>query len=84
MYSSKDIPGVGEVEYSWFNDPLPPAAQPPVKALVGDGDVGMAGTGDEGDKNGGTSASGGAGGGGGGAEVLDYDVAEEDDRWMAE
>ncbi|KAL8653570.1 MAG: hypothetical protein Q9210_002009 [Variospora velana] len=74
MYGGKNIPGVGAVELAWVNSPLPPA-----KAMVtvkGDAD-GDATMGDSGNANGGTHAS--------GVEnvEVDYDVAEEDDRWMA-
>lgn len=69
MYGSKDIPGVGRVELAW------------VSGVVGvggkDEDAGMGGVGVGGD------ADGGKGGMGVGLET-EFDVAEEDERWMVE
>ncbi len=69
MYGSTEIPSVGKVEFSWVNTPLPPVLVTPKQQ---DGDTTMA----EGD----------------GAAVVDgarnadvdYDVAEDDDRWLVE
>ena len=72
MYGPKDIPGVGKVEFSWLNTPLPPVTLPAAKL---DGDLEMGGLG--------TDQENGDGGRDGhhGAQEVDYDVAEEDDRW---
>lgn len=72
MYSSKDIPGVGKVELSWVNTPFAPPRPNPKQLALSGGDIGMGGAsadGDNGDK---------------GVADVDYDVAEEDDRWMVE
>lgn len=70
MFGTKDIPSVGKLEFEWVNTPLPP-----VKALKKeDGDTGMGGASADGDN----SVDKGAG------MEVDYDVAEEDDRWMVE
>lgn len=80
--SSSTIPDIGKVEFSWVNTPLPPvssAAQTPQKASSDGGDVAMgdgvngSGAGSEHGKQGHVER----------AEV-DYDVADDDDRWMAE
>ena len=69
MYGTKDIPSVGKLEFEWVNTPLPP-----VKTVMKDNsDTGMAGANADGDN----SADKGLGVG-----EVDYDVAEEDDRWM--
>ncbi len=69
MYGTKDIPSVGKLDFEWVNTPLPP-----VKVVKkDDGDTGMAGASADGDN----SADKGLGVG-----EVDYDVAEEDDRWM--
>ena len=70
MYGPKDIPGVGKVEFTWVNTPLPPVTA----KQDGGGDMEMEGVERERDEDGGAA-------GGGGGEV-DYDVAEEDERWM--
>ncbi len=72
MYGPKDIPSVGRLEFSWVNTPMPPIRLSNQKQVASDGDTGMrdaAADGDNSDKA--------------GVEV-DYDVAEEDDRWMVE
>ncbi|KAL9017258.1 MAG: hypothetical protein Q9185_005423 [Variospora sp. 1 TL-2023] len=91
--AGKNIPGVGAVELAWVNSsassssPLPPAkamATATVKGDDADGDATMGNNG--GHANGGTTttttttthASGGVD-----TVEVDYDVAEEDDRWMA-
>ena len=75
IYGTKDVPSVGKLEFEWIDVPLPPAKV----VKKDDGDTGM--TGASADGNNGMDK--GMGMGGGGAEV-DYDVAEEDDRWMVE
>lgn len=72
MYGAKDIPGVGKVELTWMYDPPATIARSNPKQSTPGGDIGMGGAsadGDNGDK---------------GAADVDYDVAEEDDRWMVE
>lgn len=71
MYGSKDIPSVGRLEFSWVN-PSIPHIRPNPKQVVLDGDTGMrdaSADGDSADKA---------------VAEVDYDVAEEDDRWMVE
>lgn len=70
MYGTKNIPSVGKVELAWVTTPLPTrsAAKPDA-----DDDAIMSNT----DTNGNqptTTAE---------ATDVDYDVAEEDDRWLA-
>lgn len=70
MYGTKDIPGVGKLELSWVNTPSQLNRLNNQKQV--DGDTGMrdaAADGDNSDKA---------------AAEVDYDVAEEDDRWMVE
>ncbi|KZF23450.1 hypothetical protein L228DRAFT_260275 [Xylona heveae TC161] len=71
LYTSSDIPGVGKVELSWVNTPLPPVSLPPKQpeqpsqdndAQMGDGDATAADSARHAD--------------------VDYDVADDDDRWM--
>lgn len=62
------------MEFEWVNTPLPP-----VKVVKEDRGTGMVGASAGGDN----SVDKEAGFGVGGADV-DYDVAEEDDRWMVE
>ncbi|KAL8708868.1 MAG: hypothetical protein Q9220_006324 [cf. Caloplaca sp. 1 TL-2023] len=72
MYGTKDIPSVGKVELTWINTPLPPAS---TATKVNDGDdTTMGNAKSNGDRQATMTEA---------AEVLDYDVAEEDDRWMA-
>ena len=72
MYGPKDIPGVGKVELSWVNTPLPPVTFPAAKL---DGDLEMGGVGPN-EENGDGGRDGHHA-----AQEVDYDVAEEDDRW---
>ncbi|KAH0565436.1 hypothetical protein GP486_001170 [Trichoglossum hirsutum] len=76
IHGGSEIPGVGKVELSWVNTPLPPVAvnkQPPHEAFTSvsapttnDGDTAMV----DGDIH---------------KAAEDYDVAEDDDdRWMAQ
>lgn len=70
MYGTKNIPSVGKVELAWVN--TPPPVRPATKQ-EGDDDAVMGNA----DTNGGqpsTTAE---------AAEVDYDVAEEDDRWLA-
>ena len=71
MYGPKDIPSVGRLEFSWVNSPLPPgrASQ---KHTANEGDTGMGEASADGDNSDKVAAD------------VDYDVAEEDDRWMVE
>lgn len=71
MYGPKDIPSVGRLEFSWVNTSVP-LHRPNLKQMALDGDMGMrdaSAEGDSGDKA---------------VAEVDYDVAEEDDRWMVE
>lgn len=70
MFGPKDIPSIGKLEFNWINTPLPLVQSSGKAASGGDDDVGMGNAnmdGDAADK--------------GGAADVDYDVAEEDDRW---
>ncbi|MCJ1478086.1 hypothetical protein MMC13_006761 [Lambiella insularis] len=83
VYGAKDIPGVGKVDFSWVTTPLPPVVLPQAKqdeGSGGEGDLDMGGVGAEagGGRDGGQGH--GHGHGQGMAEV-EYDVAEEDERW---
>lgn len=72
MYGTKDIPMVGKLEFSWVNTPTQLIRPNNQKQATVDGDTGMrdaAADGDNSDKA---------------AAEVDYDVAEEDDRWMVE
>lgn len=71
MYGTKEVPSVGKLEFEWVNIPLP-AVRSTMKAAVIGGDTGMGGASTDGDN---TDK---------GAMEVDYDVAEEDDRWMVE
>ncbi|MCJ1403825.1 hypothetical protein MMC11_007048 [Xylographa trunciseda] len=82
MYGPKDIPGVGKVEFSWVNTPLPPVVLPAAKQEedgVGDADMEMGGVAAESEDG---RDHGGGGHHGHAPAEVDYDVAEEDDRWM--
>ncbi|KAL8938322.1 MAG: hypothetical protein Q9216_003960 [Gyalolechia sp. 2 TL-2023] len=71
MYGTKNIPSVGAVELAWINTPLPPV-RPTEKGDV-DEDTIMSSSNPSGEQPT-TNAE---------AAEVDYDVAEEDDRWMA-
>lgn len=71
MYGTKNIPSVGAVELAWVNDPLPPV-KPRAKDNV-DSDATMGNSSANGDEH--TTAP--------DPVEMDYDVAEEDDRWTA-
>lgn len=72
FYGGRDIANVGKLEFSWCN--LPHASNGAQTKTSGhndgdlDGDVGMRGSDGPADINGGIGD-------------VDYDVAEEDDRW---
>ena len=97
MFGSKDIPGVGKVELAWVNGPLPSVASSAVKSEHdSDGKMKIEGNGGTGGKTGdnakvkeeGDGDGDGAKGNGHvivpeAAADVDYDVAEDDDRWMA-
>ena len=78
MYGSKDIPGVGQVDFSWVNTPLPPVTIPSTKANGAENeDTDMGGANATGDNSIGKEF--------GGQPLqaeVDYDVAEDDD-WGA-
>ena len=81
MYGLKDIPSVGKVEFSWVSTPLPPVQLPSAKHEedgVGDADTDMGGVPADSDNG----RDNGAGHHGHGQAEVDYDVAEEDERWM--
>ena len=71
MYGTRDIPSVGKLEFSWYNAAtlLGPTTAKPTGP---DGDVGMAGAGANGNNSDHSAAV---------PTEMDYDVAEEDDRW---
>jgi len=71
MYGSTEIPSVGKVEFAWVNTPLPPMIP---RAKSQDGDTHMA----DHEHEGSAMADGAR------TADVDYDVAEDDDRWMAE
>ncbi|KAL8742833.1 MAG: hypothetical protein Q9184_008187, partial [Pyrenodesmia sp. 2 TL-2023] len=79
MYGTKNIPNVGMVELAWVNTPLPPVK--PTASMDVDGDATMSNSNTNGESvkrrggDGHTTAP--------EAVEVDYDVAEEDDRWMA-
>ncbi|MCJ1389679.1 hypothetical protein MMC18_002536 [Xylographa bjoerkii] len=82
MYGPKDIPGVGKVEFSWVNTPLTPVVLPATKQEedgVGDAEMDMGGVAAESEDG---RDNGGGGHHGHGQAEVDYDVAEEDERWM--
>lgn len=68
MFRTSDIPGVGKVEFSWVNTPLPPVQ---FSAKNDDDDSPM--TGGDGDPSTGRKEV---------HHEVDYDVADDDDRWM--
>ena len=68
MYGTKEIPSVGKLEFSWHHAATNATTKP--GANIGDGDIDMGGTSTIGDA--GTEK---------GQPEVDYDVAEEDDRW---
>ncbi|KAL8886448.1 MAG: hypothetical protein Q9215_005854 [Flavoplaca cf. flavocitrina] len=70
MYGTKNIPSVGKVELAWVN--TPPPVRPATKQ-DGDDDAVM-GNADTNGNQPSTTAE---------AAEVDYDVAEEDDRWLA-
>jgi hypothetical protein len=73
FYSDPNVPNVGKVELSWVNTPLPPihaASKRHEKEM--DSTMGEASNGSAPMSGVATSAQ------------EDYDVAEDDDRWMAE
>ena len=72
MYSGKEIPGVGKVELAWVSTPLPPVKVEQVDAN-GDTEMGLPSPTNEGN---------GARDSGQQTAEVDYDVAEEDDRWL--
>ena len=77
MYGSKDISGIGQVEFSWVNTPLPPVAVSSAKSNgIENEDLDMGGANANGDNSrdfAGQHAP---------LAEVDYDVAEDDD-WGA-
>ena len=71
MYGGKNIPSVGAMELGWVNTPLPPVRSG--NKAEADHEE-MLGTGHPTTNGDGAEL---------GAAEVDYDVAEEDDRWMA-
>lgn len=71
MYGPREIPSVGRLEFSWVNSPLPPGRAIQKHAVI-EGDTGMRDASADGDNSDKVAAD------------VDYDVAEEDDRWMVE
>lgn len=79
MFGSKDIPYVGLVGLSWVNTPAPPVPQSLFSNKRRDSDdTDMGGANTDGDaaeeRDGGTGHH--------HRQEVDYDVAEEDERWM--
>ena len=72
MYGGKAIPGVGKVELAWVSTPLPPVRTEQIDAN-GDTDMGLPNA---------TTEGNGARDSGHQTAEVDYDVAEEDERWM--
>lgn len=72
IYGPKNIPSVGTVELAWVNAPSPPV-KTSEKGDV-DGDAMMSNSNNPSGEQHTTNAE---------AAEVDYDVAEEDDRWMA-
>lgn len=76
MYGPKEIPSIGRLEFTWVHTPLPPVVQPSSRPEgVESGDTDMGNTGADGDNRADLSGQQGLG-------EVDYDVAEDDDRWM--
>ncbi|KAI9842834.1 MAG: hypothetical protein M1837_006855 [Sclerophora amabilis] len=75
VYGASDIPSVGKVEISWVNTPLPPVPVPSKRSA--EPSVQTASLGDEmmRDHEAATEDA---------HKNEDYDVAEDDDRWMVE
>lgn len=72
MFGPKDIPLVGKVELAWVNTPLPPV-RPTTQAEPEEGGP-TAKSNTNGHQHAVTTE----------ITEVDYDVAEEDDRWMAD
>ena len=69
MYGTKDIPSVGKLEYTWYNAPSVSTSATAKPTNPDGGDVSMGGASVDGDNGHALAAE------------VDYDVAEEDDRW---
>lgn len=69
MYGTKDIPSVGKLEYTWYNAPSVSISATAKPTNPDGGDVSMGGASVDGDNGQALAAE------------VDYDVAEEDDRW---
>ena len=82
MYGDTDIPSVGKVELAWVNTPLPPVGSA-TAVKQQDGDAHMPDRDGDGSGSATATVDGGVRAAVAVAEV-DYDVAEDDDRWMAE
>ncbi|KAL9121064.1 MAG: hypothetical protein Q9187_002379 [Circinaria calcarea] len=76
IYGPKEIPSIGRLEFAWVHTPLLPVVQPSSRQEgVESVDMDMGGTGADGDNRADLSGQQGSG-------EVDYDVAEDDDRWM--
>ena len=78
MYGPKDIPSVGKLEFSWVNTPLTPISIPSKH------DGAATNAMDTGGSNVTDGENGRDLGGHHGQIEVDYDVAEDDDRWMVQ
>lgn len=76
LTAGTDIPGVGKVELSWTNTPFAAGPLAQQQKNTDESNTAMAGTGT------GHGAAAGAGATDGGKADVEYDVAEDDDRWM--
>lgn len=78
FYGTRDLPGVGKLDFTWFNASAATNGHDSKSTAPAegdrDGDVGMKGT--EDDNLGADKGHAGIAG------EVDYDVAEEDDRWI--
>ena len=87
FYGARDIPGVGRLDISWVRDPLPLATiaqdNDIPKANGAEGDTPMTGDDEERAAESNGSAEDGiiSGEDPGSPRAVDYDVAEDDDRW---
>lgn len=81
FYGTKDIPNVGRVDFAWVSEPLAPVNG----AVAKNGDMEMADGDGNADGELAEKAPAASGTGVDGKErerEVDYDVAEEDDRWV--
>lgn len=87
LHGTKDIPGVGQVELNWVNN-TPSSSYPPIAGAGTGGSLSSSLHGGGAKSEGATSVEPTVemddSGADRGAGEVDYDVAEEDDRWMVE